>query len=87
MELWISFWVSWMESLVHCRLLAPLAGRVLRRSPRTKKTVSELLMSGQENYGKSDAACVAEVKDLYRKLKLEVCPCPYHFPWSQPDSI
>jgi len=28
-------------------------------------------MSGQENYGKSDAACVAEVKDLYQKLKLE----------------
>jgi len=33
--------------------------------------VPELLISGQENYGKSDAVCVAEVKDMYQKLKLE----------------
>jgi len=46
--------------------------------------VPELLISGQENYGKSDAVCVAEVKDMYQKLKLEVYPCPYHLPWSQP---
>lgn len=28
----------------------------------------------QENYGKSDPACVAKVKDLYKELNLEVCP-------------
>ena len=32
-------------------------------------------MSGQqENYGKSDPACVAKVKELYKELNLEVCP-------------
>jgi len=31
-------------------------------------------MFKQENYGKSDPACVAKVKDLYKELKLEVCP-------------
>lgn len=29
----------------------------------------------QDNYGKSDPAYVAKVKDLCNELNLEVCPC------------